>query len=346
MATNSRIAPVQVPISNQFGLIDKNWLLYLQSIASAVPANGNSNVINGSPDYSPTMILNQGLDSSKSGNPSAGELYFALDTGNIYFSNGGSWNLLSEELIGDVIKSNGSNITSLKDVFLSPGTYGSSSQTPILTIDSKGRITNIVFEQLSAKIQPIGAPGELAFNSLGTSMQGSSGITYNPATKSLAFSLPKATREALSPLTTKGDIFVRNSTESTRLPVGIDGQYLRADSTEITGLKWVSPNKIEHRFNFGDASPWLLGVISANRIIKNCSIVIFDAFNGTVPNLSIGTFINPNELLSTSDLLPKQLGTYSTVPGIKYDTDTNVYLYISPSSSNSGAGLVTLTLEN
>jgi hypothetical protein len=39
------------------------------------------------------------------------------------------------------------------------------------------------------------------------------------------------------PLTTKGDIFVY-STVNTRLPVGTDGQYLKADSAEATGLKW------------------------------------------------------------------------------------------------------------
>lgn len=44
---------------------------------------------------------------------------------------------------------------------------------------------------------------------------------------------------SLSPLTTKGDLYTYSTTNA-RLPVGIDGQALLADSSTATGLKWAA----------------------------------------------------------------------------------------------------------
>lgn len=83
---------------------------------------------------------------------------------------------------------------------VTPGSYGSNTQVPVLTIDSKGRVT-------AASTTPVSSGG------------GGGGIT--------------------SPLTTKGDVWVY-STVDTRLPVGSNGQALVAASGQATGLQWQS----------------------------------------------------------------------------------------------------------
>lgn len=44
---------------------------------------------------------------------------------------------------------------------------------------------------------------------------------------------------AISPLTTKGDLIGRDSTNNIRIPVGINNQYLIADSSQASGLLWA-----------------------------------------------------------------------------------------------------------
>lgn len=47
--------------------------------------------------------------------------------------------------------------------------------------------------------------------------------------------------DALSPLTSKGDLIVDNGTNNIRLPVGTNGDVLTADSSVAAGVKWAAP---------------------------------------------------------------------------------------------------------
>jgi len=73
---------------------------------------------------------------------------------------------------------------------------------------------------------PVAFPLTIGFGLTGGSYDGSAPITI------------AADLAAISPLTTKGDIFVY-STVNTRLGVGTDGYVLTADSTAATGMKWA-----------------------------------------------------------------------------------------------------------
>lgn len=52
--------------------------------------------------------------------------------------------------------------------------------------------------------------------------------------------------DALSPLTTKGDVLSNNGTNDIRLAVGTNGFVLKADSVEVSGLVWAAANAHSH----------------------------------------------------------------------------------------------------
>lgn len=53
--------------------------------------------------------------------------------------------------------------------------------------------------------------------------------------------VPSQNFDGLAPTTTKGDIIVRNTTTNVRVGVGADNLFLKADSSQSTGVVWASP---------------------------------------------------------------------------------------------------------
>ena len=233
--------PLNRAIVDNNGMLTVPWSFWFQSQNAGLPPAGAGYVIDGSASQV-TMTLFQGVDSQK-GTPQNGYIFFALDTNKTYVSVANQWVLQDPAYSGDVTKSAGSTVLSLQNVFGSPGTYGSSTQTPVITIDSKGRITGLSLQNVVATPQPAGSSGEIQFNNGGI-LGGTLGVTYSVPSQSLVFANPQATINNLSPLIAKGDIMTRDTANTTRLPVGINGQILIADSAANVGLTWIDHNYI------------------------------------------------------------------------------------------------------
>ena len=62
----------------------------------------------------------------------------------------------------------------------------------------------------------------------------------------------------VSPLTTKGDLYGFD-TDNARVPVGLNGQVLMADSSVPLGVKWTSPSSGTSAFDGGSASTSFAG---------------------------------------------------------------------------------------
>ncbi len=92
-------------------------------------------------------------------------------------------------------------------------------------------ITELFYRDSAGKITQFTTDGKINAGALGTVpiAQGGTG----QITAILAFN-------ALSPVTTKGDIIVRGATNNVRLPVGADTFVLTADAAEASGMKWAA----------------------------------------------------------------------------------------------------------
>lgn len=78
---------------------------------------------------------------------------------------------------------------------------------------------------------------------------------------------------ALSPVTTKGDIVVRDSTNNIRLEVGANDEVLTADSTQASGVKWAAGGG-----GGGNSIYSADDTLAGNRVITMSSFSL--AFNG------------------------------------------------------------------
>lgn len=100
---------------------------------------------------------------------------------------------------------------------------------------------------------------------------------------SLSGSTPLSTS---SPLTTKGDIWGFSTTDS-RVPVGTNGQFLVADSTQATGVKWATPVA---------AVPIMVSYTNQSQTIANTANVVYGNLvrdTNSAYNSTTGVFTAP-----------------------------------------------------
>ena len=184
---------------------------------------------------------------------------------------------LSEVVSSDKAVGKSATQTLTNKTLTAPTITGTVVATDITDISIKDSAFKIVNDSDTTKAVQFQASGISSGTTRTKTLQNNSGTIYETGGTDVAVadggtgaSTATAGFDNLSPLTTKGDIVVRNASTNTRLPVGNDGQVLAADSTSDTGLSYVTPN-------------------AAGYITPSSQSTLFDEFiGGTTTSGSIG----------------------------------------------------------
>lgn len=171
---------------------------------------------------------------------------------------------------------------------------------------------------------------------------------------------------ALSPLTTKGDVLAY-STVNARLPVGTDGQVITADSTQTLGIKWATPSaasgdsiaksvtQTAHGFSVQDvvyytgsayakakadvdSTSEVLGVVSAVAGANDFTIIM-DGFVSGLSGLTAGTtyYLSPTTAGALTTTSPTTTGQVSKPVLVAVSTTTAFVLQSRGAIVSSGS---------
>jgi len=126
---------------------------------------------------------------------------------------------------------------------------------------------------------------------------------------------------AVSPLTTKGDLYTF-STSDARLPVGTNGHTLVADSAEATGLKWAAPSggAMELISTFTTSGVNSIDFTSISTAYKQLTVVWMGLYAST-NNTSIGIRFNND---SASNYKQREIMFSNTTMTNNFDQTTSI----------------------
>lgn len=149
--------------------------------------------------------------------------------------------------------------------------------------------------------------------------------------------------DALSPLTTKGDLIVYNGTDNIRISIGTNNQVLTADSTQASGVKWAD-NGTGTGDVFGPASSTDNALARfdgiTGKIIQNSNATLDDAGNLSLaiplPVGSGGTGVNTLTGIAVGNGTSALVGRSLTQPAAG----------ITITNANGTAGNPTFALSN
>jgi hypothetical protein len=102
---------------------------------------------------------------------------------------------------------------------------------------------------------------------------------------------------------------------------------------------------IATRFAWGDATPALITVATANKAVLGIEVIVLQAFDAP-SNITVGDADNHQRLFDIPELDLSQVGTYQSSPNHVYGVATDINLYLTTGVGGSvGKGIVLIHSE-
>lgn len=138
-----------------------------------------------------------------------------------------------------------------------------------------------------------------------------------------------------------GGLFIGNAAGLTNVPAAnINGIVANANYANTANFALNVEGYVKVPFSYDTPNPKNIAVIPANAVVSHIDIVIVTPFNDPAATLEVGTAANLTQLVNAGDVTTNLAGSYATMPGQIYLSDTHVIMTINPGTSTTGNGML------
>ena len=174
-------------------------------------------------------------------------------------------------------------------------------------------------------------------------------ITYNPG-KNYSWELVFLSSDFEQTwLTGKAVILADGETyeeleQSTDLTVILSNNEVSVNVTNPLTL--TIDNSFIYNFSYGDATPFKIYTLNANKMLISSTIIYTEIFDGIGDSVTLGTAIENDLFMTAEQSNPTELSAFQVYPYFKDSVETDIYLTINLNSSTQGAGTIIIEIAD
>jgi hypothetical protein len=118
-----------------------------------------------------------------------------------------------------------------------------------------------------------------------------------------------------------------------------------AEVQDILGIGEYADDDVRCSFSWGSVSSIIINRMIPDQLVRSIDIVIFEEFNGVGAMVTVGTDVDHDLLVATTQVDLRTVGTYTIYPGHKFLVATDIKMFHTPGAgASSGNGTIIINL--